>query len=175
VKIISERVKLPNPGGKSGMASIDDDGRRALVIAGSPEEFTDQLKAIVAQDLAETDEEKDAAIARCSDTDAPPDAHGHIYPKGLLEAVERELVEERRQQPALDAAPTREGPASAPRDRTAPASDGRREAGNGTRRSSATATKANGNKRPVSGSNTTSDRSRGGPAGDPGEGPRAGD
>jgi hypothetical protein len=135
VKIITERIKLRNPTGKAGAASIDDERQRVLVVAGSSEQYTEQLKAIVAQGLAETDEDKDAAIARCWDTDAPPDAHGHIYPKGLLEAVERELVAERRQQPALDVAPSGEGPAFAPRDRTAPASDGRKAAGNRTRRS----------------------------------------
>lgn len=150
VKIITERIRLQNPAGKSGAASIDDERQRVLVVAGSPEQYTEQLKAIVEQGVAETDEDKDAAIGRCWDADAPPDAHGRIYPKGVLEAVKRELVEERGQQPALDPAPPAKGPASAARDQAAPANDGRKPAGIRTRRSSATPTKANGKKRPVS-------------------------
>ena len=115
VKIIGERVKLRNPARTGGAVAIDDERQRVLVVAGSGEQYVEQLKAIVAHGLAETDEDKDAAIARCWDTDAPPDAHGHIYPKGLLEAVQREVVEERAQRPALDPTPSGEGPPSASR------------------------------------------------------------
>jgi hypothetical protein len=137
LRIIAERIKLRAPTGKNGAAAIDKDRERVLVIGGSEEEYVAQLKAIVARRLVDSDEEKDAIIAQYWDTDAEPDAHGRIYPKSELQAIERELLEERRQQRALDPAPAAEGPPSAAPDPTAPAIDRPKAASNRTRRSPA--------------------------------------
>jgi len=47
LKIIGERIKLWNPARTGGAASIDDERQRVLVVAGSPQQFTEQLKAVV--------------------------------------------------------------------------------------------------------------------------------